>query len=68
MNSAVIVALISGVSVAIPSVIATISSNKKNNDLTTYQIQELKKHVEKHNNVIERVFKLEERVDYLEKK
>ncbi len=67
MNQVVLSALISGLSVAIPSVIATIFTNKRNNELINYQIKELKTEVEKHNKVIERVFKLEQRVDDLEK-
>ena len=66
MNEAIIVALISGVCVAIPSVIATISSNKRNNDLIQFRIEELTKRVEKHNNLIERMFKLEGRMEEVE--
>lgn len=62
----IIVAIISGLCVAIPSIIATISSNKKNNDLVIYRIDELDKRVSKHNNVIERMFKVEERLSLVE--
>lgn len=62
----IIVAIISGLCVAVPSVLATISSNKKNNDLVIYRIDELDKRVSKHNNVIERMFKAEERIALLE--
>lgn len=62
----ILVAIISGLCVAIPSVFATISSNKKNNDLVIYRIDELDKRVSKHNNVIERMFKAEERIALLE--
>lgn len=62
----IIVAIISGLCVAIPSVIATISSNKRNNDLVIYRIGELEKKVSKHNNVVERMFKVEERISLLE--
>ena len=37
------------------------------NKLTNYRIEQLEKKVEKHNNVIERVFKLETREEELEK-
>lgn len=67
MNETIIVSLISGLCVAVPSVIATISSNKKNNDLINYKLGELKKQVEKHNTIVERVFKLEQRIIDLEK-
>lgn len=33
------------------------------NKLTTYRIQQLEKKVDKHNTIIERVYKLEQRVD-----
>lgn len=62
----IIVAIISGLCVAVPSVIATISSNKRNNDLVIYRIGELEKKVSKHNNVVERMFKAEERISLLE--
>ena len=59
-------AVISGLCVAVPSVLATISSNKRNNDLVLYRIEELDKRVSKHNNVVERMFKAEERISLLE--
>ena len=58
----IIVAIISGLCVAIPSVIATISSNKKNNDLVLYRIQELDTKVHEHNNLIDRMYKVEKDV------
>ena len=66
MNSTIIVAIISGVGVAIPNIIATITSNKRNNDLITYRIKELEEHVNKHNNLIDRMYKIENRVTLLE--
>lgn len=54
-----IVALISGLCVGIPSVIATLMSNNKSNTLMNYRIDELTKKVEKHNQVVERVALLE---------
>lgn len=57
----IISALIGGLCVAIPNVIATISSNKKNNILIQYRIDELAKKVEKHNQVVDRVYKLEQK-------
>ena len=56
---AIIVALISGLCVSVPSVIATISSNKKTTSLITYRIEQLEEKTEKHNQVMERQFKLE---------
>ncbi len=53
------IALISGLCVAVPSVIATLTSNKKTTSLITYRIEQLETKTEKHNQVMERQFKLE---------
>lgn len=55
----ILIALISGLCVGIPSVIATLSSNKKTSALITYRIEQLEEKTEKHNQVMERQFKLE---------
>lgn len=55
MSEAVTVALISGLCVGVPSVIATLFSNNKANALVNYRIDELTKKVEKHNSVVERM-------------
>ena len=62
----VITSIISGLCVAIPSIIATISTNKKNNDLVIFRINELDKRVHEHNNLIDRMYKIENRVALLE--
>ncbi len=62
----ILVAVISGLCVAIPSIIATLSSNKKNNDLVLYRIEELDNKVHEHNNLIDRMYKIENRVTLLE--
>lgn len=56
----IITAIIGGVCVAVPSIIATISSNKRSTALITYRVDQLEKKVEKHNSVVERTFRLEE--------
>lgn len=56
----IVVALISGLCVGVPSVIATLSSNKKTTTLITYRIEQLEDKTEKHNQVMERQFKLEQ--------
>lgn len=66
MKGEIIVALISGLCVAIPSIIATISANKKNNDLVLFRINELDQKVHEHNNLIDRMYKIEGRVSILE--
>ena len=55
MSDVVVTAIISGLCVAIPSVIATMSSNNKSNALMNYRTDELTKEVEKHNSVVERM-------------
>jgi hypothetical protein len=62
----VITAVISGLCVAVPSIIATISANKRNNDLVLYRINELDQKVHEHNNLIDRMYKIESRVTLLE--
>lgn len=68
MESTAITALISGLCVAIPSVIATITSNRKSQALIDYKIKELDKKVEKHNSIIERTYALEEKIGIIEEK
>ena len=70
---AILISTISGLCVAVPSIIATIStgrnnkrSSQENTKLITYRIDQLEKRVDKHNNVIDRTYKLEERVALLE--
>lgn len=67
MNN-IVTALISGLCVAIPSLIATITTAKKNQDLLNYKIDELTEHVNKHNTLIDRMYKVENRVTILEEK
>lgn len=55
MSDAILVALISLVGTLGGSFGGILTANK----LTTYRIQQLEKKVEKHNNVIERVYNLE---------
>lgn len=62
----IIVATISGLCVGIPSIIATVVSNKKSNALLTYRIDQLEVEQKKHNNLIDRMYKVESRVTLLE--
>ena len=57
---AIITAIIGGVCVAIPNIIATLTSNKRSTALITYRVNQLENKVEKHNSVVERTFRLEE--------
>ena len=60
--------LISGLSVAVPTIIATVTANRKDNALVKYRIDKLENKVDKHNNLIERTYDLEKRVAILEEK
>lgn len=62
----IIIAIISGFCVAVPSIVATVSSNKKSNDLVIYRINKLDEKVHEHNNLIDRMYKVESRVTLLE--
>jgi biopolymer transport protein ExbB/TolQ len=66
MSSVIITSLISGLCVAIPNIFATLSMNKRNQELINYKIDELSKRVDKHNNIIERTYKIEERLAVIE--
>ena len=62
MTEVIIVALISFVGTLIGTFGGIVTSNK----LTTYRIEQLEKKVEKHKNVIERVFELEKQEAVIE--
>lgn len=62
----IIVAIISGLFTAIPTIIATLVSNKKNTAILEYKVEQLTEHVNKHNNLIDRMYKIENRVTLLE--
>lgn len=60
------VAVISGLCVAVPSVIATVTANKKSSAITDFKIEQLTKKVESHNNLIDRMYKAESRITVIE--
>lgn len=62
MPSEVIVGLLSLAGTLIGSVAGIIASNK----LTVYRIEQLEKKVDKHNNMIERTYKLEQKQSVME--
>ena len=64
MTDTVIIALIS----LCGTFIGTFGGIVANTKLTTYRIEQLEKKVDKHNNVIERVFRLEDNDRLLEEK
>ena len=59
------------VSAAVPSLltlIGVILTNRKQTALVVYRLDQLEKKQDKHNQVIERTYKLEQKVDDLEKR
>lgn len=69
MNSEIAISLITGISVAVPSVLATFFSsyqntkkNEENKKLTLYRLEELEKKVDKQNETIQKTYKFEEEI------
>lgn len=60
MTETIIAALIAAGASMVVSLITSHAQNEKNRALIEYKLDELTKRVEKHNNVIERTYKLEE--------
>ena len=59
---------LTGIFSLIASLVGTFAGIITSAKLTNYQINELKKRVDKHNNVIERTYKLEEHSKYLDER
>ena len=59
---------LTGVFSLIASLVGTFGGIITSTKLTNYQINELKKRVDKHNNVIERTYKLEEHNRYVDER
>ena len=64
MSEAIIVALLS----LLGSLGGTLGGIALNSKLSNYRIEQLEKKVDKHNNLIERMFKVEESVNILDEK
>ena len=62
------IAFAASVVTALLSFLGVYISNRKSAALMEYRIQQLEQKVDRHNQVIERTYKLEQRVDDLEKK
>lgn len=58
MSETIIVAILSFAGTIIGSILGILAANK----LTTYRIEQLEKKVEKHNNLVERMYSLETKV------
>ena len=63
---AAVLSAITGIVVAYMSYRGVKQSNDKQTALVTYRLEQLEKKVDKHNQVIERTYKLEERASVLE--
>ena len=59
---------LTGVASLIASLVGTFGGIITSTKLTNYQINELKKRVDKHNDVIERTYKLEEHCKYVDER
>ena len=59
---------LTGIFSLLASLVGTFGGIVTSTKLTNYQINELKKRVDKHNNVIERTFKLEEHSKYIDER
>ena len=59
---------LTGIFSLIASLVGTFGGIVTSTKLTNYQINELKKRVDKHNNIIERTFKLEEHSKYVDER
>ena len=64
VSDVVIVAIISGVCTLLGSMFGVIASGK----LTNYRLEQLEKQVQKHNNLIDRMYKVEKAHENLEQK
>lgn len=68
MSDAVLAALITGGVSLVGTVITVVLSNRNNRALLEYRIDRLEKKQDKHNRVIERTYKLEDRANLMEEK
>lgn len=59
MTDTVIIAIIAAIGTVLSGIVSAIMANR----VTVYRIDNLTKEVEKHNKVIERTFRLEQKVD-----
>lgn len=62
------VEILTGIFSLVASLVGTFGGIITSTKLINYQINELKKRVEKHNNVIERTYRLEEHCKYVDER
>ena len=68
MGETVLAVLVTGIASVVCAVITQIAGLVSNRKVVSYEINELSKRVDKHNSVIERTYKLEERVEALDER
>lgn len=68
MESAVLVALITGGLGLVGTFCGSYFSNRKNAAVLAYRMEQLEQRVQAHNNLIERTYRLEERTELQEEK
>lgn len=68
MSGEAIATVIVGLLTLVGVIITVVWGNKKNADIVEYRIGELEKKVTKHNNLIERTYKIEQRLEVDEEK
>lgn len=68
MNPTIVSALISAGAAILVSVLTNHASNEKTRALLEYRLSELEKKVDKHNNLVERMYKVEELTSVQEEK
>lgn len=68
MGETVLAVLVTGIASVVCAVITQIAGLVSNRKVVSYEINELSRRVDKHNSVIERTYKLEERVEALDER
>lgn len=68
MSEAIQIAIISGLFVAVPNIIANVINNNKTSALIKFRLDAIEKKQDKYNNVIERTYELERESRLLDEK
>jgi len=64
----VIIALISGLCVGVPTIVSTVIINNKNSALISYRLEQLENKVKEHNNFGLKLQRIEDDIKYLKEK
>lgn len=64
----VIMALISGLCVGVPTIVSTVIINNKNSALISYRLEQLENKVKEHNNFGLKLQRIEDDIKYLKEK